>query len=110
MKRRNIYFLVGAVTAGTALIVASNKFGEQAGARVKERLELIWPTFDSMSNQDKGLLAGYALTCQLALVELEKSAVLECLNAAANEKDPLLPKGLSPSQARAKLEQLIPRN
>tara|TARA_R110001592_G_scaffold149181_2_gene374629 strand:- start:396 stop:728 length:333 start_codon:yes stop_codon:yes gene_type:complete len=107
MKRSTLYWIVGISVVGAATIIGSRMLGEQAGSKSLARLELVWPSFDSMAKQDKGILAGYALTCQLDQVELEKAAVIECLSAAANEPEPLLPKGITASQAKAKYEQLI---
>lgn len=109
MKRNTIYLLVGVAVFSAVTLIGFNKLGEQAGAKSQARLALVWPSFDSMAQQDKAILAGYALTCELNQTELAKKAVLECLNSAANEPNVLLPKGVSVGQARAKFEQLLPR-
>lgn len=108
MKKNTLYLLAGTVVIGSALLVASYKLGQQSGSEALSRIQLVWPAFDSMNAQDKAIISGYSITCELEDVALEKPAVLACLQAASVDPAPLLPKGLNADQARARLEQLIP--
>lgn len=81
--------------------------GERDAEASKERLSLLWPAVMDLPQQDRGFLAGLAMTCRLSAKEVEKEAVIACLRSAVRDPDAVLPKDIDKSAAPARLEQML---
>lgn len=83
--------------------------GADAGARAKDRSELVWPSLMTMADDDRALIVGLAMSCHVERREATPRDVIACLREAAIDADAILPKGVDGAHARTRLEQLLPR-
>lgn len=83
----------------------------QAGIRDAEikikRLTLVWPGLMDMEKIDRGILAMLARSCKLEQVELERQAVIECLQSATNAEDLILPRTMNREQVIRRFGELL---
>lgn len=106
MKRFLLWAAIIAVVAIAALAIG-NYSGRENAEKAKARLELVWPDFDNLPDEDRALLGGYSLACKLPSRPLEAAEVIACLRDAAAHEDSILPRGMTNEQAKARLEKLI---
>lgn len=106
--------LILGASAALSVLVAVNvgrvmgaKAGAAAGERSKERLQLIWPSLMDMPVNDRALLVGLAMTCQVERRPAIAGDVVECLRDAVDDPHALLPKGVDRDDARTRLDQLL---
>ena len=76
-------------------------------AATLERLVLVWPRFDSMSDRDRLILVRLAEACQLAAGPKLRDDTIVCLRWAAAQDDPELWAGIPMDEAQARLEALL---
>ncbi|MFP3709741.1 hypothetical protein SB783_37640 [Paraburkholderia sp. SIMBA_009] len=95
-----------AVTYGVATSVG-RKTGEADAELAKQRLELVWPSFMSMPDNDRALVVGLAMTCRLSTRPADAGQVVECLKSAADDPNATLPKGTDRSAIPARLDALL---
>lgn len=88
--------------------VAGRYLGQSSAKEALARIEMIWPGFMEMPEQDRAFIGGLAMTCRLSKVDLDRKEVLACLRSAADDPKALLPKGFKSEDAPAILEALIP--
>ncbi|HJP68011.1 MAG TPA: hypothetical protein VJ846_03830 [Sphingomicrobium sp.] len=100
-------FLGIALVAGLGTCVGRH-VGQSDGIASRQRLEIVWPNFTQMREQDRALLAGLALSCRLQDRSEDPASVLGCLKQAVEEDDVHLPYSMDRRQARVRLSQLIP--
>jgi hypothetical protein len=112
MRTKRI-FLVGASVALSALVlvqvagVIGTRAGAAAGELSKDRLQLVWPSIMNMPVDDRALLVGLAMTCHVEQRPAIAGDVVECLRDAVDDPHAILPKGVSPGSAKARLDQLL---
>ena len=107
---RKILYLVAAIAIAVVFAVslnASRNLGDLHGQQHLERLRLVWPTFSDLSEMDRAVIAGFALSCRLEQRPAVKGEVIACLRSAASDQDSIKPKDMSHAEAVARLDQLI---
>lgn len=87
--------------------VAGKRGGEISGQQAKARLELVWPQLMTLPDDDRALLAGFAIACRVEQQPETTSDVIACLRSAAADPDAIKPKGMGSAEAAARLEYLI---
>ncbi|KHS09423.1 hypothetical protein BMD20_29575 [Burkholderia multivorans] len=108
IQHRHIAILVaGAVAVVAASYWFGREAGKEAGRRAIERIELVWPSVRSMPEQDRAILAGLGLTCRVQERPPVVSAIIACLQDAAADPNPILPKGVDRSLAQKRLSELL---
>lgn len=101
-----------ALLAAIGFVVATkigHKAGADAAALARDRLQLVWPSLMTMPEEDRALIVGLAMTCELERQPLEPRDVVACLRSAAADPHAMLPKGVDQARAQARLEQLLPQ-
>lgn len=104
--------LIGAVIVGIIAAIAlamllGRNAGENKAASHAARLKLLWPNLMQMPKDDRAILVGFALTCNLEQRPLRNSEVKACLREGARQNEPRLPKGLTQGAAVSRLEALL---
>lgn len=94
-----------ALAVGLCTLIAHH-VGQSDGAVSRQRLEIVWPNFMQLRDQDRALLASLALSCHLQDRDEDRASVLECLKDAVME-DATLPNSMDRKQAKDRLDQLI---
>lgn len=108
LKNRSLVILpIVAVLLGVSAINIGRWTGADAGQRALDRLQVVWPSLLAMPERDRALLAGLAMTCHLEQRGNTSRDVVECLQEAANDDNPILPRGMSKEQAAQGLERLL---
>lgn len=107
--RRVISILIGVVLLAGLGISVARLSGKSDGIASRQRLEIVWPGLMQMSDKDRALLAGLALTCHMEDRNKDAASVLECLHEAVENEHQLLPNGMDRKQARDRLNELIPQ-
>lgn len=80
--------------------------GSQDALAGQERLKVLWPDLMAMPETDRALLGGLAYTCELHNVDIEREAVIGCLQGSL-QNDPVVPKGMTKEQAATRLSELL---
>ena len=96
-----------ATIAAIGLVFVGHCAGNSVAEKDIARLQLVWPYVQDMSDADRALLAGLALTCRLHVKDEDADAVVACLREAAGDPDAMLPKDVLPIEASDRLERLI---
>lgn len=110
LKNRSLVILpIVAVLLGVSAINIGRWTGADAGQRALDRLQVVWPSLLAMPARDRALLAGLAMTCHLEQRGKTSRDVVECLQEAVNDDNPILPRGMSKEQAAQGLERLLAR-
>lgn len=108
MTIRKLYKVAALLGGGALLIlILGNLAGRHVAEAHLERLEQIWPTFESMPERDRAFLIGLSMTCQLQREPIQREAVLACLESATRDQDVLLPVGEDKAQAAVRLQRLL---
>ena len=102
-----ITFAACILVAGASALVIGNATGNDAAQASITRLQILWPSIMTFSEQDRAFLAGLAMTCRLHDQPVERLEVVRCLQAAAIDPKAMLPKGESQSDAPDKLARLL---
>lgn len=77
-----------AVAAASAVFVAAGYFGGRHTAEgALERLQLVWPNFQSLDQEQRVLLAKIAIECELHQVDATIDPVVRCLRDGAQALD-----------------------
>lgn len=103
---RRLVIIALAIVAVSLIFIAFRE-GKNDGAASIERIELLWPEFMSMPEQDRALLGGLALTCRLERRAATPGDVENCLLEGAESSSPILPSGMSKEQASVELKRLL---
>lgn len=93
--------------AVTAVVTIGQQAGREDAARSRERLEMVWPALMTMPENDRALLVGLAMTCQLAQRPPLADQVIACLREAAGDPKAMVPNTIEREQAPARLEDFI---
>ncbi|GGM25458.1 hypothetical protein ACFQDN_21915 [Pseudomonas asuensis] len=105
MNRTLLVITLSVVVVGSALL--GQQYGEQEGQKSKALIELVWPSFDSFTEADRAVLAGFSMTCNLQNRAKNAYEVISCLREASSDPNAVRPNGMDQSQASARLESMI---
>ncbi|MDC6127262.1 hypothetical protein PPH41_04555 [Burkholderia gladioli] len=105
--RYGVMFGAAAIITVTVGHMVGRSQGLAVGEADKARLQLIWPSLMSMPKDDRALLVGLAMTCNLQRTPLDASDVADCLRKGVDDSNVMLPKGIERDQARSRLEVLL---
>jgi hypothetical protein len=89
------------------LLVQARQQGAKDGALAMERLVLVVPGYERLSQDDRAMLVGLARTCRLHERPANAAAVVRCLREASQDPHAMLPAGVERATVPARLEQLL---
>ena len=109
LSRKTLFVIatIAVVIFAGILIKAGRDSGAVSGQKARDGIELVWPSLMALPETDRALLAGFAMTCDLADKPQSVTSVIACLRDAAANPDALKPKGMGQADAAARLEVLI---
>jgi hypothetical protein len=76
-----------AVAIGLAATALGWSAGDEVVDKTTPRLQLLWPNFLTLPDNDRALVARVARRCRLPTVDADRDTVARCLRAGASELD-----------------------